>query len=101
MVTSKRIMEEYRFFVYNEPTNEVGQSERYTLLRERFGKIVHSPIVNKVLLAMGKSDNFPLSRFIQNMNDDDFQRFLDEKTSPSTRKSIWKDIMTKEGYTLD
>lgn len=88
MVSTERILEVYRFYVYGEPNNTEESVHRYETLRERFGKIIEAKKFRSIQLAMG-SNALPFQNVVKKMSDEDFDEFIDDNITGKRRKEIY------------
>jgi len=88
MVTTKRIHEAYRFYVYGESSIEEESINRYTVLRERLERILKANKLRSIQLAMGSS-GLPFQFTIAKINNIDFDEFISDDASGKRRKEIY------------
>ena len=88
MVSKKRIVEAYSFYVYSEPSNEESSINRFKILRERFNNILNAQKLRSIQIAMG-SDGLPFQFTIAKISDEDFKEFIADNTSGKRRKQIY------------
>ena len=88
MVSTKRISEAFRFYVYNEPGESEESINRYKTLRDRLGRILKSSKFRSIQLAMG-SDGLPFQFIILKMSDKDFNEFIDDNITGKRRKELY------------
>lgn len=88
MVSVKRIHESYNYYFFREPSNEESSINRFKIIRERLEKILKSPKLRSIRMAMG-SDMLPFQDIIFKMNKENFSEFIDDNTFGSRRNEIY------------